>query len=188
MQIERLTTPAQFAAERERWEELERLDPNATIFTSWRWLNAYAPVARTRPFTLAAREGATTIAYLPLAYGGTFLDRELFMGGAPVADCTGMLALPDREEAAIAAFADAIARERWDGFNVSEARDPRIETLVRRLGDRGMLVAATHQTRCRTTDLPSSWETYITERISALTLSSMLWHWSSMKVTPLPAS
>ncbi len=169
MNVDRIATLAQFDAERARWERLQEQDPHATVFTSWAWLRAYLPTARRRWTILAAREGDDAVAYLPLARGGFFLDRELYLATNPVADYAGMIALPSRAEAAVGAFAGALLAEGWDGFNVVDVADPRLETLVRRLGERGMRVAEDAETVCRSCELPDSWETYITERISPKT-------------------
>ena len=99
MHVDRIEGLAHFEAERESWERLERADPFSTVFTSWRWLRAYQPVAKYRPYVLAVRDGADTLAYLPLARGGSLLDRELFLGGNPVADYAGMIAHPHRTDA-----------------------------------------------------------------------------------------
>ena len=169
MHVERISTLEGFDAERIRWQQLERQDPHASVFMSWSWLRAYLPTARMRWSVLVLREGRDAIAYLPVAYGGSLLDRELFLGGNPVADYTGMIALPSRAEVAICTFADTLLDERWDGFNVRDVDDPRIETLVRRLADRGLRLESTEETRCLSCALPSSWEAYITECISAKT-------------------
>lgn len=169
MPIDRITTLTAFDAERERWERLERQDPHATVFTSWSWLRAYLPTARYRWTILALREGGEAIAYLPIARTGSLLDRELFLGGNPVADYAGMIALPSRAEKAISAFADALLAEKWDGFNVCDVNDERLERLVQRLAERGIVVASTEETRCLSCALPDSWEAYVTHSISAKT-------------------
>ncbi|HZO92215.1 MAG TPA: GNAT family N-acetyltransferase [Candidatus Baltobacteraceae bacterium] len=175
MNVERIDDLAGFEAERERWERLERLDPNATVFTSWRWLRAYFGRPRHRWFVLALRDGEETVAYLPLARGGSWLDRELYLGGNPTADYTGLLALPQHAERAVAAFADAILREPWDAFNVEDTLDPRMETLVQRLVQRGgVRIERTDETPCRSVALPPTWDRYITETISAKTRVNMV--------------
>lgn len=174
MHVERIEGLEHFEAERESWERLERADPLASIFTSWRWLRAYRPVAKYRAFVLALRDGGETIAYLPLARGGSLFDRELFLGGNPAADYAGMIADPARAEAAIGAFADALLAERWDGFNAMDVADPRLETLVRRLVDRGLKIESTDETPGRACALPDTWEQYITERISSKTRVNMV--------------
>ena len=174
MTVHQITTIAEFDAERERWEQLERLDPDASVFTSWRWLRAYFPVTRFRWWVMVLREGPDAVAYLPLARGGSLLDRELYLGGNPVADYTGMIALPSRAEAAISAFADALLAEKWDAFNALDVEDARIDALVRRLVERGMKLETTGETRCLWCELPPTWERYITERITAKTRVNML--------------
>jgi CelD/BcsL family acetyltransferase involved in cellulose biosynthesis len=169
MTMERIANLQEFDAERARWEELERLDPYATVFMSWKWLRAYLPVARYRWSILVLREHGEAIAYLPLAHSGSIVDREVYLGGNPVADYTGMLALPARAEAAMSAFADALAAASWDGINFCDVNDTRIETLVRRLAERGLQVESSPDTRCLSCDLPGTWEEYITERISSKT-------------------
>jgi CelD/BcsL family acetyltransferase involved in cellulose biosynthesis len=174
MIVERISTLEGFEAERTRWELLEKQDPNVTVFTTWKWLRAYLPVARYRWTILVLREGPDAIAYLPIARNASPLDRELFLAGNPVADYTGMIALPSRAEAAIGAFADVLAAEPWDGFNVCDVNDPRLETLVRRLTERGMQVESTYETRCLSSALPETWQSYITESITAKTRVNML--------------
>jgi CelD/BcsL family acetyltransferase involved in cellulose biosynthesis len=167
--VERITSIEGFEAERARWEQVERADPCATVFTSWRWLRAYLPVARYRWTILVLREGGEAVAYLPIARGGSLFDRELYLGGNPVADYTGMVALPAREEIAIGAFADALLAERWDGFNVLDVNDERIDRLVRRLHERGLTLESTDETRCLSCALPDSWDAYVKDCISAKT-------------------
>jgi CelD/BcsL family acetyltransferase involved in cellulose biosynthesis len=174
MNVDRITTLAGFEAERAAWERLEREDPHASVFMTWRWLRAYLPVARLRWSVLALREGGETVAYLPIAHNGSLLDRELFLGGNPVADYTGMLALPSHAEAAAGAFADALLAQPWDGLNFCDVYDPRLETLVRRLTDRGVLLESDTETRCLSCELPATWEEYVTKRISAKTRVNML--------------
>jgi CelD/BcsL family acetyltransferase involved in cellulose biosynthesis len=169
MEVERITRLADFDAERPRWEALERQDPHATVFTTWRWLRAYLPVARYRWQILVLREGPDAVAYLPIAYGGSVFDRELYLGGNPVADYAGMIALPSRAEAAVGMFAGVLAAEPWDGFNVCDVNDPRLDMLVRRLQDRGLLLQSTEETRCLSCALPDTWEKYVTDCISAKT-------------------
>ncbi len=174
MHVERISTVEGLDAERSRWEALEMLDPNVSMFTTWRWLRAYLPVTRFRWVVLALRDGDDTVAYLPIARNRSPIDRELYLGGNPLADYTGMVARPQSAEAAIDAFADAIAAEQWDGFNISDVADPRIDTLVRRLADRGFLVSPTSESRCLSCALPPTWEQYITQCISAKTRVNML--------------
>ncbi|HEY0615370.1 MAG TPA: GNAT family N-acetyltransferase [Candidatus Elarobacter sp.] len=169
MDVAKITTIDQIDAERPRWEALERRDRHATLFTSWAWLRAYLPVTRLRWSILALRDGAEAVAYLPIARAGSVFDRELYLGGNPFADYTGMVADPDREDEAIAAFADALARERWDAFNASDVNDPRIESIVSALCERGFMLAETDSTRCLSVRLPKTWDEYVTTCISAKT-------------------
>jgi CelD/BcsL family acetyltransferase involved in cellulose biosynthesis len=169
MNVHRISTIAEFDAERERWERLEQLDPQSTVFTSWRWLRAYLPIARHRWSILVLREGSEAVAYLPLGRGGSLLDRELFLAGNSVADYAGMVTLPSRADTAVSAFADALMAEKWDAFNVLDVDDSRIEALVRRLVERGMRIETTDETRCLWCELPPTWEQYIAERISSKT-------------------
>jgi CelD/BcsL family acetyltransferase involved in cellulose biosynthesis len=169
MDVARITTIDRLDAERERWEQLESLDLHATVFTSWRWLRAYLPLARMRWSILVLRDGAEAVAYLPIAFGGSVLDRELYLGGNPIADYTGMIAHPEHEEAAVARFAAALADERWDAFNACDVRDPRVEAIVKILSERGFGMCETDLTRCLSVALPPTWEEYVTGKISAKT-------------------
>ncbi len=174
MDVYRISTIEQFDAERERWEAIERRDPDVTAFMRWMWLRAYLPAARLRWSILAARADAETVAYLPIARNRSWIDRELYLGGNPAADYTGMLAAPEHAEAAIGAFADAIVAEPWDGFNAQDVSDPKIDTLVRRICDRGTNLVSTDGTRCLSCELPDSFDAYVTKCISAKTRVNML--------------
>jgi CelD/BcsL family acetyltransferase involved in cellulose biosynthesis len=167
--IERITTLAGLDAERERWEQLERSDPHASMFTSWRWLRAYLAAARYRWSILVAREGPAAIAYLPIAYAGSAVYRELHLGGNPIADYTGMIASPAHEEAAVAAFCSELERESWNAFNVSDVSDPRIDAIVERLARANARVESKSQTRCLSCALPATFDEYLTHGISAKT-------------------
>ncbi|HEV3085787.1 MAG TPA: GNAT family N-acetyltransferase [Candidatus Elarobacter sp.] len=169
MDVTRFSTLPELDAERERWETIERQDRYATVFTSWRWLRAYLPVARLRWSVLVLRDGDLAVAYLPIAHGGWLFDRELYLGGNPRADYTGMIALPDYECRAVAAFAGALARQRWDAFNACDVRDPRVEAIVEQLAGDGFRLAATDETRCLSVALPATWEEYVATKISAKT-------------------
>jgi len=172
--LERITTIEGFERERTAWEALERVDSHVTVFTTWRWLRAYLPVARHRWTILALRDGDATIAYLPIARNGSIVDRELFLGGNPTADYTGMVAHPERTEDAIDAFARALKREPADGVNLQDVRDPRVDALVQRLVTRGLRLESTDESRCLSCDLPDTWDAYVTERISSKTRVNML--------------
>jgi CelD/BcsL family acetyltransferase involved in cellulose biosynthesis len=174
--IECIESLAAFDAERERWEGIERLDPYATVFTSWRWLRAYLPTARYRWFILALRRGEETIGYLPLARSGSVVDRELYFSGNPIADYTGMIALPAYEEPAINAFADFLRSRRWDACNFLDVSDPRVHRLVDRLCGTGstLRIESTGETRCRSVALPPRWDQFLKERLSAKTRRGVL--------------
>ena len=175
MDVEQISTLDAFEAERERWEQLERLDPHASVFMTWKWLRAYLPVARMRWTIMVARErGGAAAAYLPVARSGSLLDRELYLGGNPTADYAGMIADPDRAEAAITAFADALVTQPWDAFNACDVSDPKVDTLVRRLAERGLQIGSTSETHCLSCELPDTWETYITKCITAKTRVNMV--------------
>ena len=169
MRIDRISTIAELDAERDRWEQVETRDDHATVFMTWKFFRAYIGASRYRVFVLALRDGDETIAYLPLAAGGSLFDRELFLGGNPTADYAGMLALPERADEALTAFAEALLAEPWDAFNVLDVADPRLETLVQRLVAHGAKLAETFEHCGVSCELPDSWETYINERISSKT-------------------
>jgi CelD/BcsL family acetyltransferase involved in cellulose biosynthesis len=169
MEVGRITTLEAFDAERSRWEALEKRDPHLSLFLTWKWLRAYLPTSRLRWSILVARDGDEAVAYLPIARNSSLLDRELFLGGNPAADYTGMIASPGRAEAAVGVFADALLAEKWDAFNVNDVADPNIDTLVRRLVARGALIASTAETKCLSCALPDTWEAYITNCITAKT-------------------
>lgn len=174
VRVDRISTLAAFDAERECWERLEKLDPETNVFTSWRWLRAYLPVARYRWEILVLRDGGQPLAYLPLAHGGNVFDRELYLGGNPIADYAGMVVQPAYAEAAVEAFAEAVLAERWDGFNALDVFDTRIDALVQRLVDRGARMESRVETHGLWCELPPTWDEYLYQRISKRTRANTL--------------
>ncbi|GAC1580959.1 MAG: hypothetical protein NVS3B7_15780 [Candidatus Elarobacter sp.] len=169
MKLERISTLEALDAERLRWETLERCDPYATVFTSWRWLRAYLPVRRHRWSILVAHDEGEPVAYLPIARSGSALYRELQLGGSPFADYTGMVALPSHQDFAIAAFAEVLEREPWDAFSATDVSDPRIGLLLQRLAEHGLKMESSGETRCLSCALPATFEEYAANQMSAKT-------------------
>jgi CelD/BcsL family acetyltransferase involved in cellulose biosynthesis len=174
VRVDRISTLAAFDAERACWERLEKLDPEANVFTSWRWLRAYLPVARYRWEIVVLRDGGEPFAYLPLAHGGNVLDRELFLGGNPIADQAGMVVQPARAEAAVAAFAEAVLAMPWDGFNALDVFDTRIDALVQRLVERGARLESKVESHGLWCELPATWDEYLSQRVSKRTRNNAL--------------
>jgi CelD/BcsL family acetyltransferase involved in cellulose biosynthesis len=170
MPIDTISTIEEFERWREAWERVYTSDRHAMLFLSWPWLRAHFATVQYEWLVLAFRpdDASPYAAFLPLVLAkyprrGIVLDRELFMGGYPRADYTGLLALPDYERDAIDAFGRHIAqRLAWDNFRLNDVVDPRIADLVAAFsGDGAYTVAERRPEPAPYVRLPSTWDEYL---------------------------
>ena len=154
-----------FERERERWEDLYRLDEHAQVFLSWPWLRAFLTTSRARWRILLLREGDTLLAALPVATRGVPsrafpVARELTFASSPLADYQGILCRPGYEQRAIRGFVSALSRARWERAVLRDVADPRIAELLERLSLRGEAVETRGGSRCAGLALPASWDDF----------------------------
>lgn len=150
------------------WEKIYQADPTAHIFVSWPWLRGYFDVARYRWIILAfsPEPAAPYTAFLPLTVETRLPAREnvLRIGGAPVADYTGLICLPGDENAAIPAFAEYLKHElAWDTFHLKDVLDPRLEKFLQEFSGAPYAVEAAGQISCPSISLPDTWDRYLEE-------------------------
>jgi len=167
----------QMTSMREDWNAAWARDPHSTVFTSWTWMRAWMEVAPEPVHVLAAKtaDQAPYTAFWPITMrcGGassTFrIDqvREIAMGGDPLADDAGMVIPAGLEHEAVQAFGNALCGlPNWDRLSLKDLRDPRMDAVMRHLGDEAQSVQAGEGQCCPCIELPATWERYLRERLS----------------------
>jgi len=104
---------------RNDWEAVYAADPEASIFMSWRWIADCLATHRTVWLVLAARPNRADdryVAFLPLRMQVHFdpvkgFFNELSLAGGGYSDHAGLLAHPDFEIGAVAAFSDHLRKK-----------------------------------------------------------------------------
>ncbi|MEW6644578.1 MAG: GNAT family N-acetyltransferase [Pseudomonadota bacterium] len=131
MRIDVIDNMATFVRLKDNWNAVYDADPDAQLFLSWEWLAGWLPSLATPWVVLAARddrpEDAPYAAFFPLRFevkadAAGHLTNELKMAGSYAADYTGLIARPEAEARAIAAFARHIKQMHWATFNVDNFR------------------------------------------------------------------
>ncbi|MGH7030291.1 MAG: GNAT family N-acetyltransferase [Stellaceae bacterium] len=170
-----------FNAVRGDWEAVYDADPEAQFFLSWQWLADWLEIHRTVWFVLAAKHRETDpnyIAFLPLRMLTQFdnshgLFNELIFGGTGFSDYTGILARPECEAEAVAAFADYLKRAlNWARFTMHNlAISERRRQLFLAAFDESRFVHTplehknpnepTDHDVCPAIDLPAHWDDYL---------------------------
>jgi len=148
------------------WGTVYAADPHAHIFLSWVWLRGFFEVTPYRWFVLALRPEACTffVAFLPLAQANSKFNllRILRMGGAPAADYTGLICLPEYEDEAIRHFAGYIQNVLvWDRFQASDVLDYRVDAIINAFSERKFSVQSKGELHCPYISLPESWDQYL---------------------------
>jgi CelD/BcsL family acetyltransferase involved in cellulose biosynthesis len=186
MRIERFDDFADFLSLRTDWDTVYRNDPEAQFFLSWQWL---AGALQTYPgewLVLVARgaEGRA-LGFLPLWHKTVWsesrecLRSELhFAGQLFWADYNGILCLPDQEAAVLPAFAEHLKLMDWSYLYLKEfwISDRRFELFMAPFADERLLVESrtnlinngrTDNLVSPHVDLPTTFEAYLTERLSS---------------------
>lgn len=170
------------------WRDIYCRDPESQFYLSWQWLSAYLrKTAGDWLVLVATPEGADRpVAFLPLRLqlkrrrkSGKYFN-SLNMAGNYAADYTGLLCLPEFEEQALAAFADYLKTMAWARFSldylcISGRRKSLLlkafsEKIYRfQSGSRINRLDGVDNLVCPYIDLPDTFETYLSERLSANT-------------------
>lgn len=174
MQITRVDDLHQFDNLKMAWDAVYSADPHAHIFVSWAWLRSFFEVTPYHWFILGIRpdNGSLYVAFFPLAIQEHkfIMARVLRMGGAPMADYTGFVCLPEYEEQAIATFADYVQQQLgWDSFHMKDVLDPRLDLFLKSFSQKEFSVQHVAQISCPYIPLPHSWEQYLQEFLSSST-------------------
>ena len=160
---------------RDAWTEVYAADRAANTFVSWLWLRSWLEVTPYKWFVLAARPEPSSpyVAFLPLAANnerrhGIELVRELHLASKPLADYTGLVCHPANEAQTLPAFARYIREElTWDRFFVTDAIDPRLESLLQQVCGSRDVVHEREPLACPWIPLSKSWERHLSESMSA---------------------
>lgn len=192
MRLRCVDTLDEFDRLREDWAAAYKADSHATVFLSWVWLRGWFEVAPYEWLVLAIQSNSTSspVAFLPLGIDAS--RRRLQMGGAPWADYTGFVCIPEYQEKALKAFAGFIQRQlQWDGFCMRDVSDPRLDLFLRHFSEKSFHIQEKKGISCPYIPLPNSWEHYLRNSVSRRTRKNLrrylrrLESRSDLQVTPV---
>lgn len=191
----------QFDELKTAWEKVYSADPHAHIFVSWMWLRNWIKTTSYSWFILAVQPNSTSpyVAFLPLMMPtrGIYKFRPvrvLYMGGRPFAGYTGMICLPEYEEAVLAALGQYIQEQLgWDRFQLENILDPRIDGFLKKHFSYRKFNVQLIQRYKRDScvfipSLPETWEQYIQDFIGARTRRNMRRSFKEVKAQNLHIS
>ncbi len=150
------------------WRALERADGEGHAFLSWPWMWGRLRALHASWEVLVVRAGAParTIGILPLRALGR--RGAWGMAGSPLADFTGLLCAPGREEEVIDALVGHLARTADRGpLELADVHDRRVEELLARLGAEGCVVDSERGVACPVLELEDDWDRLLASRLSA---------------------
>lgn len=190
MRVDLIETSEAFEQLEESWNRVHEADGDAGYFLSFEWL---AVVFRANPGrwrVLAARpedEPLSYVAFLPLWLDvrwsqsrDEFATKIEAAGRLSWAQYTGLLCLPDREEEALVALADALRTLPWSYVRLKNwlSSDRRRTLLLSTfdpddyevsIDDRVLAEGQVDNRVCPFVPLPDSFEEYLSTRVSANT-------------------
>lgn len=144
------------------WQAVHLGDPHASIFGSWAWLHARLDSLNEGWRVLVARADGVTVGLLPLRLTGTDEEPILTLAGSPLADDTGFLCLPEREQAVMTAFADHLRQHlRWQRLELRDVVDPRLAGFLALFPQPEFQIDRLPPTPCPRLPLPATWEQYL---------------------------
>ncbi|MFK0299205.1 GNAT family N-acetyltransferase [Brevundimonas sp. NPDC090276] len=164
------------------WDAAYALDPEASLFMSWRWIVDWLTERQTVWLVLAAKRTQADdhyVAFLPLRMRVHF-DRErgffneLYLAGSGFSDHAGVLTRPDVETAAVSAFTDYLRRKlKWAKLTMSNLwmSDRRRRLFLSAFDESRFVhkdieyidkITNTNVSICPFVALPSDWDTYLT--------------------------
>lgn len=194
MNVDIIDTYARFEALKENWEGIYAADPEAQFFLSWIWLSQVFLQHPKEWYVLAVKTGDNQthhnngyVAFLPLrlktrwSLSQNAFCNEIRMAGTLFwADYTGLLCHPDHETQAIPALATQLKSMHWRELALKNIRisEKRFDLLTYPFHK--SIFSHKPQRRISKTDnvdrlicpyvkLPISFDTYLTEKLSANT-------------------
>ena len=168
---------------RMNWDAVYEADPEAQFFLSSDWLFKRLGRINSPWFVLAARpKGDATpyVAFLPLRLklkmrqDGVFYN-EITMAGAPAADYTAFICMPDFQQDAAAAFATHIKTLNWADFSLPNVlvSDERLHSFLKCFPQASFRIGAVSRVNaegidncvCPRVTLPGDWKTYLADAL-----------------------
>ena len=185
MQIDVIDDFSSLVNVKEQWKSVYDGDPEAHFFLSWTWMSKWLSDVVSPWIVLAARpdDGAGSyVAFFPLralsmVAKGQGIFNNLEVACRRTSDRTGLICLPDYDDVAIPAFANALAAMHWANLAIERVggSDKRFDLLLDGFPSREFKVNSPETTLGGDTtdfsvslgvDLPSDWETYLTTKLS----------------------
>lgn len=166
---------------KEAWNDVYAMDPDATVFDSWAWLCGWLESTPRKWLVLGVqRDGALAfsqvsrsgnnsthdanrayVAYMVFSARKKGWENILSMGGAPHADHTGFVCLPECVDEAIPTLAHFVREHlRWDTLQLFNVYDPRLDLFLQHVASRRMSIQEIKPSSCPYIPLPESWDTY----------------------------
>lgn len=163
---------------KENWDAVYTSDPEGQFFLSWTWISNWLDGDRSQWFILAAAPDGSSeyVAFFPLRLrtkmrrrGGFY--NELTLAGRGLSDYSGIIAHPDHEGEAVAAFGRYLRRANWATLTLEYYRSSpvRLERLLRFLPTkqfRRKKVPSINKDNidnliCPYINLPDTWDDYL---------------------------
>jgi CelD/BcsL family acetyltransferase involved in cellulose biosynthesis len=171
MEIIEVQTPETLTTLRAEWDALLEGCPQATIFQSWEWNEAWWHTLgqRQQLFVLQARECGQLVGLAPFCIrrvSGTPLRRLTFLGTG-VSDNLDVLAVPERVQEVCTAFLAYL--DASQAYDLADWHELQPLALLRQVLVNGPPPRAEWTCRwqlqepCLTIALPSTWETYVAQ-------------------------
>ncbi|WP_422041636.1 GNAT family N-acetyltransferase [Roseibium sp.] len=198
MTVEIIQDPDGFAALRDDWERVHRLDPDAGYFLSWRWLDQVFRSDPGRWKVLAVRgrgPGKGYDCFLPLSHhthwsesGQRFKTEMKPAGKLAWAQYTGFVCDPAREVEALAEIAAYLAGAPWARISFKhDGCRRRLDLLLDafsdpqsyRINSRPMLInnGTVDNLICPRLSLPGDFDLYAQSRLSSKTRQKLRRFW-----------
>lgn len=166
---------------RGEWDAAYAADPEASLFMSWRWIADWLMARPTVWFLLAAKPTQADeryVAFLPLRMRVHFdkergFFNELYLAGGGISDHSGLVAHPDFEVAAIAAFGDYLRKQlSWTKLTLANLwmSDRRRRLFLSAFDEIRFVIediqyvnkaTNTDNSICPRVALPSNWDAYL---------------------------
>jgi len=182
MEVQVIDRLEDFEKLRPAWNQLHAIDPHASVFMSWAWMDGWLRHAPYEWMILGARLTGSQewAAFWPISPRGATktyrIDqvREIHMAGEPLADYTGFVCAPQFERAAFEALADFLAsRIQWDQLRLKEIEDPRLDRFLQCIPAHTIRVTNHRGTCCPYLSLPPTWPEYLRDCLSSATRKSL---------------
>jgi CelD/BcsL family acetyltransferase involved in cellulose biosynthesis len=171
--VDRIDNLTQLGAIEATWEGIYDADTEATVFTSWAWVQGRLAALEEPWCVLLARSASGLVeGLLPLCWRLAAEDQEILaMAGSPLADYTSFLCTPGREEAVLAAFAGYVQDHlEWQKFEIRDLLDRRLALFLSGFHTSHFRIEKRPPTPCPRIDLSpfldaeNSWEAYLLSR------------------------